>query len=106
VGRVVVVYFPKLNMQRYYKDHTQPVSVIEISHHNRLAASAEGGDYPSIHVWDLETRLNLVKFKRIHKYGIKLMRFFRNDKYLLTISESSKGGTVESPVVLLKLDTK
>lgn len=93
-------------MQRYYKDHTQPVSVIEISHHNRLAASAEGGDYPSIHVWDLETRLNLVKFKRIHKYGIKLMRFFRNDKYLLTISESSKGGTVESPVVLLKLDTK
>ncbi len=40
VGRVVVVYFPKLNLQRYYKDHAQPVAVIEISRLSRLAASA------------------------------------------------------------------
>jgi WD40 repeat protein len=107
VGKVVVVYFPKLNMQRYYKGHTQPISVIEISKLNRLAASAESGEYPAIHVWDMESRLNLIKFKRIHKYSIKFLKFFRNDRYLITASESLKfGGSIESPIIVLKLDTK
>lgn len=107
MGKVVVVYFPKLNVQRYYKGHTQPISVIEISKLSKLAASAENGEYPAIHLWDVETRMNLIKFKRIHKYSIKFLKFFRNDRYLITASESLKfGGAIESPVVVIKLDTK
>lgn len=40
VGKMVVIYFPKLNMQQYYKGHTQSISVIEVSKFNKIAASA------------------------------------------------------------------
>lgn len=35
------------------------------------------------------------------------MKFFKEDRYLITASESLKfGGEIESPVIVLKLDTK
>jgi len=40
VGRVIIIYFPKLNAQYYYKEHVQNISVIEISQYQRLVASA------------------------------------------------------------------
>jgi hypothetical protein len=43
VGRIIIIYFPKLNLQRYYKGHSQPISVIEISRSKKMAASAEKG---------------------------------------------------------------
>ncbi len=46
VGKIIIVYFPKLNIQHYYKEHTQSISVIEISKDQRFAASGEEGNYP------------------------------------------------------------
>jgi len=37
------MYFPKLNIQKYYGCHLQPISVIEISQNKKLIASAEKG---------------------------------------------------------------
>jgi hypothetical protein len=73
----VVIYYPKLNVQQYYKGHSQAISVIEVSKFNKLAASAECGEYPSIQIWDIENRVNLIKFKGVHKCPIKFLKFFK-----------------------------
>ena len=93
-------------MQRYYKGHSQSISVIEISKSKKLAASAERGYYPSIHIWDIEKRESLIKFKRLYKSSIRLMKFFKNDRYLATACESVKHETEETAIVILRLDTQ
>lgn len=107
IGKIIVIYFPKLNTQQYYKGHAHPISVIEVSQFNKIAASAESGEYPSIHIWDVHNRINLAKFKRVHKYPVKYLKFFKEDRYLITASEAIKfGGEIESPIIVLKLDSK
>lgn len=67
IGKVIIIYFPKLNAQYYYKEHNQNISVIEISSDQRLVASAEEGDQPELHIWNMKNRIALVKFKHLHK---------------------------------------
>lgn len=88
VGKIIIIYYLKLNIQRYYKNHINPISAIEISKNNKLIASAEEGQYPQIHIWDAKTRLNLLKFKGLHKFTVKFIKFINEDKFLLTASEN------------------
>lgn len=46
VGKLVVIYFPKLNLQQYYVYHMREVSVVEIAVERQLAASGEMGENP------------------------------------------------------------
>ena len=87
-GKAIIIYFPKLNVQHYYKEHRQAISVIEISGDNRLVASGEEGDSPEIHIWELKNRHNLVKFKKLHKESISFIKFFKNDRQLITASQN------------------
>lgn len=40
VGKAIVMYYPKLNTQKYYVHHRQPVTVIEVGYHRKMVASA------------------------------------------------------------------
>ena len=102
VGKIIIVYFPKLNIQHYYKEHTQSISVIEISKDQRFAASGEEGNYPEIHIWDLRTNSNVLKFKKLHKDSINFLHFFKDDKQLITTS----GNSLQSPLIILDIFTQ
>jgi hypothetical protein len=43
VGKLIIIYFPKLNLQRYYAYHAKEVGVIEISENKKFVASGEIG---------------------------------------------------------------
>lgn len=104
---MIIVYYPKLNIQQYYKEHRQSISVIEISSKQKLVASGEQGDYPQIHIWDMETKKTLVKFKKLHKDSISFLKFFKNDKQLITASQTSALHhlSFHSPFVVINLQT-
>ena len=103
-GKAIVIYFPKLNVQHYYKEHSQAISVIEISGDNRLVASGEEGDSPEIHIWEMKNRYNLVKFKKLHKESITFLKFFKEDRQLITASHNTTTFyQSETPIVILSL---
>jgi WD40 repeat protein len=108
VGKVIIVYYPKLNSQQYYKEHRQSISVIEISKEQRLAASGEEGEYPQIHIWDMTTKKTLVKFSNLHKDSITFLKFIKNDRQLITASHNStfSQSKMQTPLVILNLQTQ
>jgi uncharacterized protein with WD repeat len=106
VGKVVVIYFPNLNAQHYYQQHRYSISVIEISKGQRLVASAEEGEYPEIHIWDLTSKLTLCKFKQLHKEAVEFLRFFKNDRQLVTTSRSPASPHPQTPIIILNLETQ
>ena len=43
IGKIIVIYYPKLRQQKYYKNHQQDIVAIEISKFKKIIASAENG---------------------------------------------------------------
>ena len=104
VGKIIVIFLPKLNMQRYYKGHKQPVTAIEVSPSGRLVASAEGQAPADVHLWDLQTRLLIRKFRGLHQSAITILRLEEQAGILVTSSRSEREGIV-SPIVVIHLKT-
>lgn len=99
MGRVVVLFFPKLNKQHYYQQHRQQVAVLEVSREQRLVASAESGDDPEIHIWDSRSLLTLARLKGLHREGVTMLRFLKGERELLSVSS----GVGRAPLIIVNL---
>lgn len=54
-ANIVVIYFPRVQMQKHYLEHDKEVISLAVARNQRVVASGELGDLPAIHVWDVET---------------------------------------------------
>jgi len=60
-----------------------------------MIASGELGENPEIHVWNSRTLLNIQILKGVHKSGVHLMSFTKNDTFLVTC-----GLTLPSAIII------
>lgn len=96
VGKVVILFNTKNNTQCYYISHKYKVNCICVSDSDNIVASSDLAYKPAIHIWkysyrsfvnrsyqksDIKT-LNILK--GYHEYGVHLMKFSKNNKYLIT----------------------
>jgi WD40 repeat protein len=68
---------------------------------NTIVASGEMGYNPSIHIWNLKTGTCLVKFERVHRYSIKMLKFMRGDEVIVSVSDK-----VNNPIVIVDIQSK
>ena len=96
IGKIVVIFYVKLNKQKYYLGHQNEVISTAISKKNgKYIASGEKGIKPSIHIWDSQTRQTKQILSGFHSQGVHLMEFGYNEIYLLTC-----GKLIDSPILI------
>ena len=102
-GKVIVVFFHKLNEQKHYCQHSNRVTALASSSHEKnLIASGDGDSTnPSIQIWDINTLSCLVEFKGQHKSDIFLLEFLKNDRHLASCSLRS-----DTPIYVFDRVTK
>ena len=101
MGKVVVVLYPNLNVQKNYVRHCQAVSVLELSPCQKMVASGEMGSNPTIHLWEIKTLRTIATFKKVHKHSISFIKFTWEGKFLITVGEREN-----APVIILNIHTK
>lgn len=93
VSNVVIVFYYKMNMQKHYKQHSNPICSIAISQNNNLCASGDEGGESFIHVWEIESQKNICVLLFLPMTSVNLLAFTNNDRYLIAI-----GVGIDSPL--------
>lgn len=99
-AKIVVILYEKLNEQEHYIEHKNPICSLAVSS-GALIASAEKGDEPKIHLWDIHTLKTIHVFSGEHKADIYLLEFIKDDRYLVSCSLRSN-----TPVVVHDIETR
>lgn len=75
VSRIVIVYNPKTNKQRFYECHNDKITCICVHDLRFLVASSEASLAPKINVWDVVDFRTLCSINSMHKNGVISMSF-------------------------------
>jgi WD40 repeat protein len=86
IGKVAVVYYPKLSMQQHYTEHHQEISCLVISKNSVLAASGELSTKPNLHIWEVKTLSTVTILRNHHRTPISHLMFLKSDKLLISSS--------------------
>lgn len=89
-GRVVVVFYHRLNRQALYNEHHNTVSVLAVSEDNRLCATADSGRSPRIHIWVIEDLKTKMTLPVISNSAIYLLKFVNKDRHLVAVTKRHK----------------
>ena len=54
-ANIIIIYFPKVHMQKHYLEHDREVISLATARNKRLVASGELAEFPALHIWDCET---------------------------------------------------
>ena len=85
-NKIIIIYYPKLNSQKFYFDHKNNISAFSLSNNNLMASSDYCENEAKIHVWDIHSLETLNIFSGFHRNKIRILRFMNNNKFLISIS--------------------
>lgn len=75
VSRIAVISSSVNNSQQFYEGHSRKISSMCMHPSKMIVATAEAGEYPSIHIWSVIDLAPLSVFKTQHENGVINMRF-------------------------------
>jgi len=90
---IVIIYFAKLNQQKYYLEHLN--EIISIAQGQHCIATGELAQKPEIHVWDPVRLTNICVIKGQHLQGIHFLSFLKKDSLIV-----SCGVRIVSPIFI------
>ena len=90
---IVIIYYAKLNQQKYYLEHTN--EIISIAQGDHMIATSELAKKPEIHVWNPKTLSIICLIKGQHRNGVHFLNFMNRDTLL-----ASCGVRIDSPIFI------
>lgn len=94
-GCVAIVYYPKLYIQKHYTEHDAEIISLGTAKKSNLVGTGELAEVPALHIWDSNTMQNVAVICGIHRKGISLVSFFKDDEFI-----ASTGIRFNSPVLV------
>ena len=85
-NKIIIIFYPKLNSQKFYFDHKNNISAFSLSNNNLMASADYSKNEAKIHVWDIHSIETLNIFTGFHRNKIRILRFINNNKFLVSIS--------------------
>ena len=86
-SKYVCVYQKKFNAQMYYYGHSSEMSCVTVSRDGLLAASAEKGKRPAIHIWDTGTCQQIIVLPVLHRKGVTCIQFSQDRKLMVSVGQ-------------------
>ncbi|CAD8171847.1 unnamed protein product [Paramecium pentaurelia] len=83
---VGVVYNPQTNQQRFFFEHTDDITCIDV--YDKYIATGQAGQIPPIYIWEVKSQMepSRAAFKGILRQGVQCLAFSNDGKKLAAVS--------------------
>ncbi len=85
---VGIVYDKLSHQQQFYFNHApNKITSLCVDENGYYVATGEETDCPVVRIWDASTCAHICTLPKVHRNGIKLLRFSRSGKHLVSVDD-------------------